>query len=623
MAMISFELEIKNLGKTIKVPPAKSVFEALLENNIKIKTLCGGHGICGKCKIKVLSGNFSEPTASEQKFLTSVEIENGYRLACQVRALSSGIIEMPSESLELHPKIIISGFMEELRHDPNVSKVYVSVHVPKEEKGEAILDLISREITKVYPEFVVKRTKPDELEKLADLFSKNATEFTVTLAHDTYELLDIDLGNTLDNLFGLAIDIGTTTIVVSLIDLNTGETLGNASILNPQIALGDDIISRISYAMNSPDGTKKLQTLVVNGINRLIRTLIKEQNIHLNDIKDVVAVGNSVMSHLFLGVNPSSLGKSPFLPVFRNAYSGYSSDVGLIAGKNAKLYVPPLIAGYIGSDITAGIIASGIHRHKDKIEIFIDIGTNGEIIINKKCRLIATSFAAGGAFEGTKIKFGTRAAEGAIEDVRIDPNTLNVDYDVIGEIKPNGLCGTGILSVVSELVKAGVVDKSGRINMDLKNKRIRMGEKFPEFIIAFADETSIDKDIVINQKDIRELQLAKAAAFAATCLLLRHAKLSPKDVDSFFVAGGFGSRLRVESVKTIGLLPNVPDESIRFLGNTALTGAKAFLLSKSYRSEIADVLRRIEYVNLGGHSEFYKELVDAMHFPHMDLSRFT
>ena len=618
----NISLEIKTLKKTLQTSADKTLFETLIENGIRIKTLCAGHGLCGKCKIKLIKGEATPLTDSERRFLSESEIKKGYRLSCQVKPLSDLVIEIPKESLELRPKIVIKGISEKFKIDPNIIKVAVAIDVPKEETGIAIFDLISDGIKRVYPDISTKTIPLDIISKISKLFSEGKRSFSITISQVTSEIIDIEDVEKINANYGIAVDIGTTTLVASLIDLNSGNEIDVTSMLNPQISLGEDIISRISYAQKSEKNLKQINNLVIKGINDLTTQLIRRNNIELENIKEFVAVGNSVMIHLFLCVNPESLGRAPFMPVFRGSTYVSAKKLGLKGNENARVYTPPLIAGYIGSDITAGIIATGIYKHPNKIEFLIDIGTNGEIVLNKRGELIATSFAAGAAFEGAKIKFGTRASDGAIEDVKIDPNTFDVKYSVIGDMKPIGLCGTGIINAIAEMVKVGVIDNTGRFNVNLNTERIRKGDDYMEFVIAYANETAIGKDIVLTQKDIREIQLAKAAAFAATCLLLRYVNVKPEEVDTVYVAGGFGSNLRVDSIKTIGLLPNVPNKNIKPMGNTALAGAKMFLLSKRFRMKIEPILRKIRYVNLGGHKDFYKELVDAMYFPHKEKERF-
>lgn len=611
--MEKFSIRISNLGKQISINKDESIFNALIRNHIRIRTLCGGHGLCGKCKIKILEGETSEVTSVEKQFLKESELREGFRLACQTKPLSDLVIEIPKESLELRPKIIVKGIMRQFPLLPDISKVAIRPQIPKEEIGVSIIDLLNQSLDEMDLKAFIETAPAEVLNDIEERFLSKK-DFTITISRSNRTIVDVEDVEKLNAVYGIALDIGTTTVVASIVDLANGKEVDVESMLNPQIAFGEDIISRISYVQKSESNLQKLQKEIIKGINQLVRKLLTRNNIDKRDVKDFVAVGNSVMMHLLLGVNPESLGKSPFLPVFRSKQRIPISDLKIVGWKHAKLYVPPLIAGYIGSDITAGIEAIGIHKHKDKVELLIDIGTNGEIILNNKGKLIATSFAAGAAFEGTKIKFGMRATDGAIEDVHIDPNTFDVKVEVIGNIKSVGICGTGIINGIAEMLKAGVIDKTGRFNLNIGTSRVRRGDDFPEFVIAYADETAIEKDITINQKDVRELQLAKAAVYASVKLLLKFAKLEPESFDSVYIAGGFGTKLRVDSIKRIKMLPAFPKEVIKFVGNTALAGAKIFLLSLDARKEVESVTKQIEYLNLGGNEEFYKELVNAIHF---------
>lgn len=610
--MPRYTIVFEPLGKRVTVDEGYTIFNAALLAGIPIKTLCGGMGLCGKCRVKILNGhkNLSPLTEAEKRFLSEELINNNFRLACQTKVFGPVEIYLPDESIEGKAKILISGINTEFELEPFIFKHMFKINPPKEEMPISDIELLENEITSRLAISEISYCY-DTLRNLPESLRKKNWEVTAVLTRGN-KLLAVEPGNTLNNLYGVAIDIGTTTVVASLVDLNTGETIATESIMNPQIQYGEDVISRISYSERYSDGLQKLHEAIINGVNLLIDSLVSIANISKEDIYEVTIAGNTVMHHIFLGLSPKNIGRAPFLPVVRKSISINARKLGISINKHGIITALPNLAGFVGADTVAGILATKMYETKN-IEMLIDIGTNGEIVLSKNNRLTVTSYAAGGAFEGVQIKYGMRAATGAIESFRFKDDTLTPEFSVIGNIEPAGFCGTALVDIIASLYRYDILLPNGRFNESVaSNRLVKSDDGNLEFILI---ERKNKPPITITQKDIRQFQLAKAAMRAAIEILLKRTDTHIEDLSVMYIAGGFGSYLNIDNTKYVGMIPAIDNDKVKFVGNTSLSGAKVFLTSSKMRTIAESLSSKIEYINMGGDPDFYNAFLREIPFP--------
>jgi len=611
-------------------PEGKRAIANLNENLLKIAqkagigidSTCGGKGICGKCRVIVRLGNelLSSLSKFEEKHLSEEEIKKGYRLACQALIIKKGkiILEVPLESRIGYQRLLIKGIEKKVLLNPAISRIDLELKKPTLEDVKADVYRIFEKLKEIGIE--AKRIDYEALKKSP--YSLREKNWKVSLVlWKNEEIIDIEPFNNLDSVYGFAIDIGSTKLAGYLLDLKSGKLLATSSAMNPQIPYGEDIISRITYVMDSEEKLQELHELLKNELNKLIEEACIKANITPNRIYEVVAVGNTAMHHIFLKIPPKYVSLSPYPAVVQNSLDFKARDLGIKINKGGYVHTLPCIAGFVGADAIADILSTEIHKSKS-IAMTIDIGTNTEIIIGNEKRIVACSAASGPAFEGGHIKYGMRASSGAIEKVWIDPYSLEVKYKTINDEKPKGLCGSGIVDAIAEMLKSGIIDTKGKINVGLNSSRIKIKNGIPEFIIAWKNETSINEDISITQADIREIQLAKAAIFTGISILLKHLGISPDSLERIFLAGAFGTYLNPQSARILGLYPDVPLDRIKFVGNAAGSGARMALLSLNVRKEAEELVNRIEYIELANDPDFKNEFLKAMYFPHMEMERF-
>jgi uncharacterized 2Fe-2S/4Fe-4S cluster protein (DUF4445 family) len=408
-------------------------------------------------------------------------------------------------------------------------------------------------------------------------------------------------------------------VVGYLTDLRTGEVLAVDSMMNPQVTYGEDVMSRITYAMQYDDGLERLNQKIIDGLNKILENVCAQAGISTEEVSEMTVVGNTGMHHIFLKINPQHIAIAPYVPALHRSHDVKARDLGLKITKGGYVHVLPIEAGWVGADNVAVLIATEPYK-QDELCLVIDIGTNGEIVLGNKEKLVSCSAAAGPALEGAHIKYGMRAATGAIEKIRIDPETFEPEYKTIGDAPPRGICGSGIIDAAAELYRTGIVRKNGRFNLDLDTPRVREVDGTPEYVIAWADETSIGHDIVMTQKDIREIQLAKGAMCAGAQILMK--ELGVDSVDRVIVAGAFGNYIDKVSALIIGLVPDVPIDRIESVGNAAGVGARIALISREKRKEANEIARKVDHIKLAVHPDFEKEFTRAMYFPHMDRKRY-
>ncbi|MDK2464460.1 MAG: ASKHA domain-containing protein [Candidatus Korarchaeota archaeon] len=595
----------------------KTILEAAKDLGVDITSICGGLGLCGKCKVIIREGKdlLSPPSSSEERYLEPGELRAGFRLACQARFSGRGkvVVEVPEQSRSGRQRLLVEGKHVEVELNPAVHIAVLKLPKPSLSDPRAHFE---RLISKI-PHKGSLRADLRVLRYLPRAVKKG--NWTVTIVwHTDVGLLDVRPGED-ERLYGFAVDIGTTKLAGYLVDLRSGELVSVSSAPNPQIPFGEDVIARIAHS-RTEEGFRELHRVIIQGINGLIRDACESARVDPRLVVELVVAGNTLMHHLFLGLPPRDLAEAPYTPVIDSPLDVRASDLGVEMLPTGNVHLLPNVAGFVGADAVADVLSTGIHLSSE-LSFMIDVGTNTEIVIGNSDEMHAVSCASGPAFEGAHIKFGMRATSGAIERVWIDPNTLDVKYSVVDGVSPKGICGSGIVDALAEMLSAGVIDTTGKI-LEREHERIRKGPDGMEFILAFADETAIGKDIVITQRDVRELQKAKAAMHTGASILMSEMGVSVKDVERVFMAGAFGLYIDPASAKRIGMLPDFPLEKITQVGNAAGVGARVALISIDKRRECWEIAQKIRYYELAAHPRFQEEFMASMYLPHLDLFRF-
>lgn len=592
-------------------PEGTTVFNAANWAGLAIDSTCGGRGTCGKCKVRMLSGANSI-TEADRKFLNDSELAEGWRLSCRAPIHTDCIADVPR--LMTSPQAALLGYGRHVAIDPNVAKVYLELKEPTLEDQQSDLQRVVAAIDK---EGYAANAIPSVWRALPKTLRMNDWRVTAVVVGD--ELIAIEAGDTRDRMYGLALDIGTTTVVGAVVDLNTGTVAAVKSSLNSQAPFGADVISRVSHTMMNNDGLATLQSRIVGTINVLLDELLSMSGIARENIYECVAVGNATMLHLLLGIDPEAISVAPFIPTINEAVILATEEIGIKLHPHARLSTFPHLGAYVGADIVAGILATGLARDKDgKIRLLIDVGTNGEIVLGSVNRTCATAAPAGPAFEGAQIKCGMRASDGAIEGVRIDGD---VTLQLIGNAaKPLGICGSGLVDAVAELIKCGLVDASGKLMRPDEARERGLSEKLVERLVEESGVRAFllsapEDHITLTQPDIRALQFAKGAIAAGVEVLMQYMGIAASDLHEILLAGSFGSYINPASARTIGLVPWVPVERIVAVGNSAGEGAKIALVSFREREAAKRIPEFVEYVELSGRSEFNDVFTSALGFP--------
>lgn len=612
--------------KNIKVGKGTTVLEALERVGISIDTPCGGKGICGKCKILVVKA-IDTVTPIEKKFLSEEEIRKGFRLACQTKVFEDSIIKIPLKIRLNFNKLFTSTLKGDIHNikkifslKSDLRKVFLDLEKPSLDDQRSDWERIKDRLSLMKIGNISNLKVPIEiLKKIPNLIRRADFRVTITILNN--EVIDMESGNTTKSVYGIAFDIGTTTVVGYLVDLRTGEELSAVAKTNPQIIHGDDVISRIEFVQKRKDGLKKLQGEILNTLNEIVRETTQRAGINKNNIYEIVIVGNTCMHHLFLGLNPSNIAPSPYIPVIKESLSLKAKDIPELALDSiANIFILPNISAFVGADIVGGVLSTSMWM-EEKIVLFIDLGTNGEVVLGAKKKIWTCSTAAGPAFEGARISSGMRAVEGAIDEVKITNKSVN--WRTISNVKVKGLCGSGLIDLIAEMFKIGLINKSGKlinrencqseISEEIKKRIIREREG-NKFILVKSDETEGGKPIYLTQRDIREVQLAKAAIYAGIKILLKEVGISPEDIQEILLAGAFGNFINKDSARRIGLIPHLPLRRIRFIGNAAGTGAEMALLSKKMRQVSQEISKKVKYIELSSRPDFQEEFIKAMSF---------
>jgi|WetSurMetagenome_2_1015567.scaffolds.fasta_scaffold61240_2 uncharacterized 2Fe-2S/4Fe-4S cluster protein (DUF4445 family) len=614
---------------TVEVEDGENLLKAALNAGVHINASCGGEGVCGKCRILLEEGTLECP---DNTLLSQDDWNLGYRQACQCRVRSDIVVRIPPESLldkktitrrrsgiSLRPSPInVAGLKEEGLYNPAFQKKFLKL--PPATLTDNVCDL-SRLEQGLNKQYGLKNLTLDFLltRKLAKAMRQDDFQVTATLdfaqrRSRNPRLVDIDPGDTTGRHYALAVDIGTTTVWVQLLDLAKGEIVGHAADYNGQLSYGDDVISRILYSQKE-GGLETLQKAVVNTINKVTQGLLKQHKLPVEEISHITVAANTTMTHLLYAIDPKNIRLAPYTPAACHVPPVRASHLGLDLPKHVFIYSVSSVSSYVGGDIVAGVLASGIYK-ESKLTLYIDIGTNGEIVVGNQEWLACAACSAGPAFEGGGIRYGMRAARGAVEDVSVNPQTGEPMFMTIDRVKPKGICGSGLINLLAALLEGNILGPNGRFRDDLDTPRIRASETGREYVLAWADETASGEDLVVSEEDIENLMRAKAAMFAGYLTLIDSVGLKLQDIEQVILAGAFGSFINLENAITIGLMPDLPRERFHFVGNGSLSGATLLAFSRELLEEerrVADMMTNFELSETPG---FMDQYIAALFLPH-------
>lgn len=602
-------------GKRAKVLEDSTILSAAIQAGIDLTSICSGKGTCGKCKVVIEETDVvNDISEKEMEHLSTEERENHFRLACYAKVKNDVTVKIPEISRTGKQRLQVEGIDTPVELNPSIKKFYLEIEIPSLEDPRSDADRINDALKE---RFALSNIKIN-YQVLKELGEKaRVEEWKLTVVIWNNEIIDVEPGDTTDRIFGYAVDIGTTKLAGYLLNLSTGKVMAAGSLMNPQIPYGEDVISRL----NHPD-QKMLQNAVVDGLNEILEDLKDKTGVEHEEIYEMTAVGNTVMHHIFLGINPLYLGRSPYPPVVRNTLILDAHKIGININKCGKIVFLPTIAGFVGAD-TIGVILSTEMYKREEISLAIDIGTNTEVVLGNKDKLLAASCASGPAFEGAHIKFGMRAASGSIEKIKINPDTLKTEYETIDNAPPIGICGSGMIDLVAEMIKNGIVDVGGIINQKINNPLLRMNsESSMEYVVVSASESGINEEITFSQKDVTQIILAKAAMFTGIKLLLKNSQLKKEDIKTVFLAGAFGSHINKESARIIGIFPEVDLEKVEVVGNAAGTGARMCLASDKSKDEAEEISKFVNYLELGVDPDFQSTFLNSHIIPYADLDEF-
>ena len=620
----------------VNVDEGENLLNVAANSGVYIDAFCGGDGVCGKCKVRIEQGEIAATQATKLK---SAEIEAGFRLACQSKVVSDLVVKIPEiidkdgKKLKRKPKTTRSISPRSLENligtwqvDPPVEKRFLKLKPPSLEDNVSDFQRLMRTIRKSCHD--CKEPSYDHPELLQELpFTLREANWEVTIillrgrvAEEPDRIIAVEEGDTTNAFYGLAVDIGTTTICGVLIDLNNGKVIAEASEYNSQLGYGEDVISRIVYSQR-PGGLKALQAKVVYTINNVIETVCKKVYISPSDISYIMAAGNTIMSHLLLGLNPKYIRESPYTPVCSRFPLTRAAALNISAHPSVRLFLYPNVASYVGGDITAGVHACQMHI-SPALTLFIDIGTNGEIVVGNQDWMVCAACSAGPAFEGGGIKHGMRASSGAIENFQIHPETLEPMIVTIDRTKPRGICGSGLISIVAELLEAGVINQRGKFKRKHNHPRIREGEDGYEYVLAWSKDSMIGEDIAITEVDLDNLIRAKGAMYAGYLTLLESVGMTFTDLERIILAGNFGAYIDLERAISIGLLPDIDRERFYYLGNGSLLGAQISLTDNQRFRERTQVSNIMTNMELSENPNFMNHYMAALFLPHTDMSLF-
>jgi uncharacterized 2Fe-2S/4Fe-4S cluster protein (DUF4445 family) len=633
--MVQYKVTFSPDGGEVNVEEGTTLLEAADLAGVHIDNLCGGQGVCGECKVRIKKGTF-EKSAKSISLLSKEEIQQGYVLACQTPVRNNLEVEIPVKARLEGEQILMEGetltfsvpedMERQQKEDVGVSlyspltmKMHLKLPLPTLEDNLSDLERIYREIQKKAnisdPEIELYKIRG-----IARILRKNEMAITATLGrkNGAFKIIQIEGGDTSKRNFGVALDIGTTTVVAQLIDMNSREILGTKASHNRQSHYGEDVISRIIYACNR-NGMEPLIKAVIENIGDLVKSLARENGLELNEITAAMAAGNTTMTHLLLGLEPCFIRTEPYIPTATSFPVMKASEVWIPINPDGLLCVMPCVSSYVGGDITAGVLASGM-CDSSKVSMLMDLGTNGEIVLGNCEWLVCCSASVGPAFEGGGLKCGMRATNGAIQVISISND--HVDYSAIGNIRPRGICGSGVIDVLAELLRNRLIQPDGKFNTGKGSSKIRRTDDGEEFVIVRADESETGNDIVVTEYDISNLIKSKGAVYAAATILTKSVGVDFNDLDRIYIAGGFGNYLNIKNAIGIGLLPDLPLERFRFIGNSSLAGARMTLLSNHAFEKAHEIAEKMTYFELSINPDFMDEFIAALFLPHTNQQLF-
>jgi uncharacterized 2Fe-2S/4Fe-4S cluster protein (DUF4445 family) len=618
------------------VQDKENLLRAAMEAGVHINASCGGEGVCGKCRVIIEKGDVDGGVTEK---LDKKDVEKGYRLACHSVVKGDLVVRIPTESLidervlniQASPrvtarmkKIDFEDLKEKGLFVPPVEKIYMEL--PEPDAQDHLPD-VTRLVSFLYQYHKEHRLVVDlpVIRRIPDIFRQKGFKVTVTLVRPVNEkskthIINIQPGDTTMYNYAVALDIGTTTITGKLLDLFTGESLAEYSDFNSQVSYGEDVITRIMYA-EKPGGLKKLHSVVVKTINKIIKKIVDSSKIDVDHISTITIAGNTTMTQLLLMVNPTYIRRSPYVPASTLYPPINASDIGLHLGDHVTALIYPVISSYVGGDIVAGVMGSGMYR-TDKLTLLIDIGTNAEIVLGNKDWLACAACSAGPAFEGGGIEFGMRAATGAIEGFSIDPVTFEPMNITIGGVRPKGICGSGLIVMVASMFETGLIDYAGKFNRNFDTPRIRERNDVYEYVLAWKEETQVDRDVVLTEIDIENFIRAKGAIYSGCQTLCEEVGVTFSDVEQIFLAGRFGSYVDLEKAMVVGLIPEIEPEKIIYIGNGSLLGAEMSSLTNRIRKDVVEVTKKMTNFELSETPSFMDKYMAALFLPHTNMKLF-
>ncbi|MCJ8502064.1 ASKHA domain-containing protein [Desulfatitalea alkaliphila] len=620
---------------SIEVARGETVLRAAMAAGVHINASCGGDGTCGKCRVMVEAGSVEGETSDR---ISAEDREKGYRLACKTTVQGDVTIRIPVESA-----VDISALqrqaprrtatvkqigLEEIKEQglflPAVEKRYLELTPPDTQDHLPDVTRLVNHLRLQHDEHGLEVSLP-VIRQIPSVFREQDFKVTVTLARPVRssgktQIIRVEPGDTTDRNYAVAMDIGTTTIYGQLVDLVSGKVVAENGDFNGQVSYGEDVITRIMFA-EKPGGLETLQRVVIETVNKVLTRILKQSKIAREEISLITLAGNTTMTQLLLKVEPRHIRRAPYVPTASIYPTIRATDLGIALDDHVTALVYPQVSSYVGGDIVAGVMGSGMYR-SEALTLFMDIGTNAEVVIGNKDWMACAACSAGPAFEGGGIQFGMRAAKGAIEDFSIDPETLEPMLMTIGNVRPKGICGSGLIIIVATLFEMGVIDNQGKFDRDLNTPRIRATDNIYEYVLAFADQTQIDRDITINEIDIENLIRAKGAIYSGCTTLLKEVGMQLDDVEQILLAGGFGSYVDLERAMIIGLLPEVAPEKVVYVGNSSLLGARMSALTNSVRQQVVGVTNMMTNFELSETPSYMDNYVASLFLPHTDMDRF-
>ena len=619
-------------GQVVEIEAGGSIMDAARQLGLHINASCGGTGVCGKCKVQILAGEVEGGLGNR---LTPEERDNGWRQACTALPVTDVQVRIPGQAglgkavMARHRarqhQFSIDDLREAGRFHPPIKKYFLEL--PRPSSAEHMSDA-ARLVQGLKEQYGKRRLilPLAVLRKLRQVLRQDDFRVTATLSLPLREqwgksfIMNVQPGNWVNRSFALAVDIGTTTVHGQLLDLHSGEVMAEGGSYNRQISYGEDVISRIIHA-EKEDGLEQMQGLVVKTINAIINDLLEESGVDREEIASITLAANTTMTHLLLGLEPDNIRRAPYVPVSTLFPPMRGTDFGLDLAHHSVALIYPSISSYVGGDIIAGVMGAGMHV-SERLTLFIDIGTNAEIVIGNREWLVCAACSAGPAFEGGGITHGMRAAAGAIVDFSLEPGSLEPMIVTMDNAAPAGICGSGLLIIIATLFEQTVIDHVGKFDRTLDHPRLREGRSGYEYVLVFADEAGIAADIVINEVDIDNLIRTKAAIFAGVKTLIEEVGLAIADIEEVILAGAFGSFIDLDAAVTIGLLPEVAPQQVKYIGNGSLLGARMSALSNHIRQDVRDVVARMTSFELSEVNSYHNQFVASLFLPHTDISLF-